>query len=184
MITISNEHLIEHTRSQEDIYNGKIIDVKRLTVELPNGNEAYREVVYHKGAVAVIVTDDKNMYFVKQFRISTKEVLLEIPAGKIEIGEHPDVTVKKELKEEIGGTAAGIKKLYEFYVSPGFSNELIHLYEADNVTFSESALEDDEFLDVVKIPLIELKSKMHAGEFRDGKTLAAVHHVLLSKGYL
>lgn len=183
-MTISNEHLIERTRSQEDIYDGKIIDVKRLTVDLPNGNEGYREVVYHKGAVAVIVTDKENMYFVKQFRISTEEVLLEIPAGKIEIDEHPDETVKKELKEEIGGTSANIKKLYEFYVSPGFSNELIHLYEAEDVTFSEMELEEDEFLDVVKVPLNELKSKMHAGHFRDGKTLVAVHHVLLSSGYL
>jgi len=102
-MTISNEHLIENTRSSEDIYDGKIIDVKKLTVELPNGKEAYREVVYHKGAVAVIAVDSEFMYFVKQFRISTEEVLLEVPAGKIEIDEHPDETVKKELKEEIGG---------------------------------------------------------------------------------
>ena len=70
-----------------------------MTVELPNGKEAFREVVYHKGAVAVIAIDNEYMYFVKQFRISTEEVLLEVPAGKIEIDEHPDETVKKELKE-------------------------------------------------------------------------------------
>lgn len=179
-MTISNEHLIEQTKVTEDIYEGKIIDVKRHTVELPNGKDAYREVVYHKGAVAVIVTDKEHMYFVKQFRISTEEVLLEVPAGKIEIDEHPDETVKKELQEEVGGTSESIVKLYEFYVSPGFSNELIHLYEATNVTIGESALEDDEFLDVVKIPLAELKSQMLAGKFRDGKTLVAVHHVLLN----
>ena len=184
MINISNEHLIEKTRSKEDIYDGKIIDVKKLTVELPNGKEAHREVVYHKGAVAVIATDSEYMYFVKQFRISTEEVLLEVPAGKIEIDEHPDDTVKKELKEEIGGESRDIEKLYEFYVSPGFSNELIHLYEANEVSFSDSQLEDDEFLDIVKIPLTELKEKMHNGQFRDGKTLVAVHHVLLSRGYL
>ncbi|CAD2073655.1 ADP-ribose pyrophosphatase [Jeotgalicoccus coquinae] len=183
-MTISNEHLIENTRSREDIYDGKIIDVKKLTVELPNGKEAYREVVYHKGAVAVIAVDGESMYFVKQFRISTEEVLLEVPAGKIEIDEHPDETVKKELKEEIGGESDKIEKLYEFYVSPGFSNELIHLYEAADVSFSDSQLEDDEFLDIVKVPLTELKDRMHKGEFRDGKTLVAVHHVLLSNGYL
>lgn len=177
---MSDEHLVEQTRSTEDIYEGKIIDVKRLTVELPNGKEAYREVVYHKGAVAVIVTDKEHMYFVKQFRISTEEVLLEVPAGKIEIGEHPDETVKKELKEEVGGTSDEIVKLYEFYVSPGFSNELIHLYEASNVIIGQTELEDDEFLDVVKVPLTELKSHMQAGKFRDGKTLVAVHHVLLN----
>ena len=183
-MTISNEHLIENTRSSEDIYDGKIIDVKKLTVELPNGKEAYREVVYHKGAVAVIAVDSEFMYFVKQFRISTEEILLEVPAGKIEIDEHPDETVKKELKEEIGGESDSIKKLYEFYVSPGFSNELIHLYEASDVSFSDSQLEEDEFLDIVKIPLTELQERMHKGEFRDGKTLVAVHHVLLSNGYL
>lgn len=183
-MTITNEHLIENTRSKEDIYDGKIIDVKKLTVELPNGKEAYREVVYHKGAVAVIAIDREYMYFVKQFRISTEEVLLEIPAGKIEIDEHPDETVKKELKEEIGGESDNIKKLYEFYVSPGFSNELIHLYEASDVSFGDSQLEEDEFLDIVKVPLKELKEKMHNGEFRDGKTLVAVHHVLLSQSYL
>ena len=109
MINISNEHLTETKRSEEDIYQGKIIDVKRLTVDLPDGKEAYREVVYHKGAVAVIATDSQYMYFVKQYRISTKEVLPEIPAGKIEIDEHPDQTVIKELKEEIGGVAKDIK---------------------------------------------------------------------------
>lgn len=184
MITISNEHLIEKTRSKEDIYDGKIIDVKKLSVELPNGNESFREVVYHKGAVAVIAADRDNMYFVEQFRISTEEVLLEVPAGKIEIDEHPDETARKELKEEIGGEAGELKKLYEFYVSPGFSNELIHLYEAVDISFGDSQLEEDEFLDIVKVPLTELKTRMHNGEFRDGKTLVAVHHVLLSKGYL
>lgn len=184
MINISNEHLTETKRSEEDIYQGKIIDVKRLTVDLPDGKEAYREVVYHKGAVAVIATDSQYMYFVKQYRISTEEVLLEIPAGKIEIDEHPDQTVIKELKEEIGGVAKDIKKLYEFYVSPGFSNELIHLYEARDITFGDLKLEDDEFLDVVTVPLSELKEKMDNGEFRDGKTLVAVHHVLQRESYL
>src|SRR5699024_11116224 len=124
------------------------------------------------------------MYFVKQFRISTEEVLLEVPAGKIEMDEHPDDTVEKELKEEIGGESGDIKKLYEFYVSPVCSNELIHLYEANEVYFGDCQLENDEFLDIVKIQLEELKDKMHNGEFRDGKTLVSVHHVLLSRGYL
>ncbi|WP_026866353.1 MULTISPECIES: NUDIX hydrolase [Jeotgalicoccus] len=181
---MTDEHLIEKTKSAEDIYQGKIIDVKKLTAELPDGSEAFREVVYHKGAVALIVKDDTSMYFVRQFRISTDEVLLEIPAGKVETGEHPDDTARKELKEETGATAESLDKLYEFYVSPGFSNELIHLYSTKNVSFDNMELEDDEFLDLVKIPFQELKTRMHNGEFRDGKTLVAVHHVLAEKGYL
>lgn len=181
---MTNEHLIEKTQAVEDIYQGKIIDVKKLTAELPDGSEAYREVVYHKGAVALIVTDDEAMYFVRQYRISTEEVLLEVPAGKVEVGEHPDETAKKELKEETGASAESLQKLYEFYVSPGFSNELIHLYKANQVSFSNMELEDDEFLDLVKIPFEELKQRMQNGEFRDGKTLVAIHHVLTEKSYL
>ena len=184
VIKLYNEHLIEHTKSSEDIYQGKIIDVKRLTVELPNEKEAYREVVYHKGAVALIVTDDEAMYFVRQFRVSTDEVLLEIPAGKIESDEHPDETARKELKEETGASAESLEKIYEFYVSPGFSNELIYLYHAHNIQFSDMALEDDEFLDLVKVPLKDLKIRMKNGDFRDGKTLVAIHHYLLTNGYL
>lgn len=161
------------------VFEGKVITVEENTVELPNGNTATREVVYHKGAVCVIAIVDEYMYFVKQFRFAPDEILLEIPAGKIEVGEAPEVTAEKELKEEIGGVARDIKKLHEFYVSPGFSNELVYLYEASGITLESQALEDDEFLELEKIHVSKLSELLKSGRVRDAKTIVAIQHVLM-----
>lgn len=172
-----NEKLIE----KNEKYKGKVITVEENTVELPNGNHATREVVYHKGAVCLIAVADEYMYFVRQYRYAPDEVLLEVPAGKIEIGEDPSVTAEKELKEEIGGRAQNIKKVHEFYVSPGFSNELVYLYEATGITIEDQALEDDEFLEIEKIHISALFNLLKSGRVRDAKTIVAIQHCLLQQ---
>lgn len=161
------------------IYEGNVITVEENTVELPNGNHATREVVYHKGAVCVIAVVDDYMYFVKQFRFAPDEILLEIPAGKIEKGEAPETTAKKELKEEIGGVAQNIKKVHEFFVSPGFSNEIVYLYEASDITIKSQALEDDEFLEIEKIHMSKLEDLRLSGRVRDAKSIIAIQYVLI-----
>lgn len=173
------KELHETLVQRNTIYKGNVITVEENTVELPNGNHANREVVYHKGAVCIIAVVENYMYFVKQFRFAPDEVLLEIPAGKIEIGESPDITAKKELKEEIGGVAETLNKVHEFYVSPGFSNEIVYLYEAENITIEAQALEDDEFLELEKIHVNDLKDLLDSGRVRDAKSVIAIQHVLL-----
>lgn len=174
----NDEHLKETLMESTDIFKGNILDVKHEKVILPDSNTTYREVAYHKGAVGLIVVAEGYMYFVRQYRFATREVLLEIPAGKIEEGEAPSVTAKKELKEEIGARSENIVPVYEFYAAPGFSNEYIRLFEARDVEFTDQLLEDDEFLDVVKLPLSELKQRLAEGAVKDSKTLIAVQHVL------
>lgn len=174
----NNEHLLEKTVRSISIYKGNIIDVNLLDVVLPNGNEAKREVVYHQGAVGIIAIYNDEMYFVKQYRISTEDILIEVPAGKIEPNDSAEKTARKELKEETGLVAESVSKIYEFYVSPGFSNEIIHLYEAKNITLDEQDLDLDEFVDIIKVPVNELQQKLRENYFKDAKTIAAVQYVI------
>lgn len=175
------DELYEQLIEENVVFDGNVIRVENNKVRLPNGNEANREVVYHRGAACVIAIVDNHMYFVKQFRIAPDEVLLEVPAGKIEVGEAPEVTVIKELKEEIGGVCAHVSNVHQFYVSPGFSNELVYLYIAHDVKIEEQALEEDEFLEIEKIHVDDLPSLLESGRVRDGKTIIAIQHVLLSR---
>ncbi|MCG1009063.1 NUDIX hydrolase [Salinicoccus sp. ID82-1] len=171
-------HLKEEITSSERVFDGKVIKVDNSTVQLPDGGSASREIVYHRGAVSLVAVAGDEMYFVRQYRVATDDFLLEIPAGKIEVGEAPDETAEKELKEEIGGVAESLRKIHGFYVSPGFSNEYVHLYEADNMTIDKQALDDDEFLDIVKIRLSELPAQLDNGAFQDAKTVIGVQYVI------
>ena len=179
----NDDQLVEKKLSHKDIYKGKIIDVTVYDVELPNGETSSREVVYHQGAVGIIAVHDGYMYFVKQYRIAAEEVLLEIPAGKIEPKDTPEQTAIKELKEETGLVAKEVQYLQEFYVSPGFSNEIIYLFEADQLELEEQKLDEDEFLEIEKIKITDLELLMKENVFRDAKTLIAVQHVLYSNNY-
>lgn len=174
----NDSHLVETIIESNDIFKGSVIDVKHEKVRLPDNNTSYREIAYHKGAVALIAVYNDYMYFVRQYRLATREVLLEVPAGKIEIGEEPSVTAKKELKEEIGAVSEDISLVSEFYAAPGFSNEYIRLFHAKNLSFEAQALEDDEFLDVVKIHVDELPGYITENKIKDAKTLIAVQYVI------
>lgn len=174
----SFDHLREKVTNSKEIFNGKVIKVTHDDVLLPNGNVSKREIVHHNGAVAIIAVHEENLYFVRQYRTPTGEVILEIPAGKVEEDEAPDETAKKELKQEIGAVSSNISKLYEFYTAPGFASELIHLYIAENIKLEDQALENDEFLDIVKLPLDSLEEHLKNGHFRDAKTIIAVQYIL------
>ena len=127
-----------------------------------------------RGACAVIpVTDDGAVLFVRQYRYAVEEALLEIPAGKIDPGEAPDVCAARELTEETGFRAERLRKLGAVFTTPGFCNEKIHLYLADRLVPAHQHLDTDEFLDVVKIPLGEALEMIRNGEISDAKTLSA-----------
>lgn len=166
----------EKTISSQTIYEGKIVTLKVDQVELPNGKTASREIVTHPGAVAVMaITDDNRMVVVRQFRKPLERTIVEIPAGKLEPGEKPDVCAHRELEEETGYTAREMKHVASFYTSPGFADELIHLYRTDELTAGEAKPDEDEFVELMHITVEEAQQLIASGEIRDAKTIMAVY---------
>ena len=168
-------NLTEKKLSSEKIFDGRILYIRRDTVELPDGAQSTREVVDHPGGVCVLALDDEGrVLLVRQFRYPYEKVLTEIPAGKLEYGEDPEKAALRELREETGAVPGKFRSLGELYPSPGYCGEIIRLYLAQELTFGETALDEDEFLDVERMPFGELTELVLQGEIRDAKTIAAV----------
>lgn len=168
-------HLDEKTLSVEEIYNGKIIRVTKEIAELENGEKAVREIVHHSGGVCVLPIDgDGNVYFVKQFRYPYKTVLLEIPAGKREEGEIPLECGARELKEEIGAQSKNLVSLGRLYPTVAYDTEVIYMFLATDLTFGDNHLDDDEFIDVVKMPFEKAYEMVLKDEIPDAKTQLAI----------
>lgn len=157
-------------------FKGRIINLRQDTVMLPNGNTATREVVEHPGGVCVAaLTDDDELLFVRQWRYPYMEETLEIPAGKRDRqDEDPLECGKRELREETGVTAAKYIDLHPLYPTPGYINEVIYCYLATGLTFGETDPDEDEFLDVLRIPLERAVEMVLSGEIKDAKTQIAV----------
>ena len=167
--------LFEKTLSQKYMYRGRIINLRYDEIELPNGEKASREVVEHSGGVTIAAMTDKNeLLFVRQYRYPYSEVVLELPAGKMEKGEDPFECGKRELKEETGAVAEKYEDLGSFYPSPGYCGEIIPMYYAAGLSFGKQNLDSDEFLKVEKIPLEKAVQMVLNNEIKDGKTQAAV----------
>ncbi len=170
--------LTEKTLSQEYIFKGRILNLRVDEALLPDGTTAGREVVEHPGGVCVAaLTDDDCLLFVRQFRYPYGEILPEIPAGKRDPGETPLETGKRELKEETGYTAKNYLSLGRVYPSPGYFNEVIYMYLATDLAAGEVAPDEDEFLEVEKIPLTRAVDMVMNDEITDAKTQAAVMKV-------
>ena len=168
-------NLTEKTLSQQYIFEGKILKMRLDEALLPDGTVAGREVVEHPGGVAVAaLTEDDCLLFVRQFRYPYGEIIPEIPAGKRAPGEEPLTTGKRELKEETGYTAAHYRSLGRVYPSPGYFNEVIYIYLATDLVAGEDAPDEDEFLEVEKIPLTKAVDMVMKDEITDAKTQAAV----------
>lgn len=156
----------------EKLLSGNIFDVKRDTVILPNGNEATRDNVEHMGACAILAIDEyDNVILVKQFRCSIYDVTDEIPAGKLEKVEDPDVAALRELEEETGYTSRNIIPYMKFYPDIGLGNQLIYVYLAKDLVKTCQDLDDDEFINVYKINIKELKQKIFEGKITDSKII-------------
>ena len=168
-------NLNEQPLSADYKYRGRIINLRVDTALLPNGSSATREVVEHPGGVCVAaLTEDGCLLFVRQFRYPYQKVFLELPAGKLDPGEDPLEAGKRELREETGAEAARYESLGELYPSPGYCGEIIHLYAATGLTFGQMSPDEDEFLEVEKIPLEEAARMVLDNEIADAKTQAAV----------
>ena len=168
-------NLTEKTLSSETMFDGRIIHVRRDSVELPNGDRSFREVVDHHGGVCILALDEEDrVLLVRQFRYPYREVLREVPAGKLEPGEDPETAALRELREETGAAPGRFRSLGELYPSPGYCGEIIRMYLAQDLTFGEAHLDEDEFLTVERVPFAELVEQVLAGDIRDAKTIAAV----------
>ncbi|MGN0533147.1 MAG: HAD hydrolase-like protein [Eubacterium sp.] len=165
----------EQTDNVQGIFAGKIITVHNDDITLADGTKAFREVVEHPGGVAVVgLTDNREIVMVKQFRYPYKETIYEIPAGKLEKGEEPMPAAVREFSEECGATAECFEPMGEIYPSPGYTSEIIRLYCATGLTFGEQHLDEDENLDVIKMPFSECLSRVMSGEIKDAKTIIGI----------
>jgi ADP-ribose pyrophosphatase len=162
------------TLSSEPIYNGKVFDIR--IDEIRDGDVQYnREIVVHKGSAVVIpVFEDGTAALVRQYRHAAGTHLLEICAGTLNFGEDPEIGARRELEEEIGVTAGKMEKLCEFWVSPGFLTEKMHLFLATELTETQQNLEDDEILTVERRSLFDLLEMTRNGQIEDAKTIIGI----------
>lgn len=168
--------LTETTVRKNYIYKGKIINVRCDDAELPDGRACRREIVEHPGGAAVLCVKDGRVALVKQFRYAYGEELFEIPAGKLEKGEDPALAAARELSEETGCTAESLSLLYVLYPTPGYTNEKIYIYFAENPRTGENHLDEGEFLNVEFVPIERAYEMVACGEIRDAKTVVALLH--------
>ncbi|MFS0863466.1 NUDIX domain-containing protein [Fredinandcohnia sp. 179-A 10B2 NHS] len=178
------EHLLEKTLSTKVLFEGRVIDLHIEEVELPNGNTSTREIIKHPGAVAVLaLTDENKIIMVQQYRKALDKVIVEIPAGKLEKGEEPDSTARRELEEETGYACESLTPLISFYTSPGFADELVHLFVAKGLKKIDNpaGLDEDEFVDVLEISLEEAQEFVKDMKIYDAKTAYAVQYLQLQQ---
>lgn len=168
-------HLEEKTKESNVVYDGKIFQIKRDSVILEDSSEAVREFVVHHGGVCVLpVTDNNEIIMVRQYRYPLAQATLEVPAGKLNKGEDHCEAGKRELLEETGAAAEKFDYLGEIYPIPAYTTEIIHMYLARGLSFSSQNLDEDEFLDVVKVPFEEALQMVLNGELKDSKTMIII----------
>ncbi len=173
---------METTLTTKTLFTGKVLTLTLDTVALDNGSEASREVIRHKGACCVIpITEQGEVICVRQYRYPYAEELIEIPAGKLDPNESPETCARRELKEETGATAQKLTYLGCYYGSPAILDERIHMYLAEDLTFGEQHLDEDEFLSVERYPIETLVNLILEGRIPDGKTQAAVLRAYLMR---
>lgn len=168
--------LEETTVSSRLIFDGKVVHLYQDTVRLPDGAESVREYVKHIGAVCILpLTDDGEVILERQYRYAVRQILTEIPAGKLDApGEDPLEAARRELREETGATAREMIPLGDYYGSPAIMGERIRMFVAKGLTFGETEFDEDEFLEVFRLPLEEAEAAVLRGEIPDGKTQAAI----------
>ncbi len=179
-----DDNLREERIGGEVIYDGKIVHLEVDRVRLPNGHETIREVIRHQGAVVMLALDEEErVLLVRQYRYPVGRVLLELPAGKLDPGEEPLVCARRELAEETGYAAGSWRQLGSLLTTPGFTDEIIHVFLATGLEpVEDSSPDEDEFLEAVQLPMAEVEELILSGKIQDAKTLAALLLWRLSAG--
>lgn len=174
----NQDPFIEQTLSSEFLYDGQLLKVYRDEVRLPNGNSGRREIVRHPGACAIIpLFENGDTILLKQYRYAPAKLFWEVPAGKIDHGEALLETARRELLEETGYHAKTLHKIGHFYPCIGFSDEIIHVYLAKELEYAQQGTDDDEFIEVLRLPIVKALAMLDEGSIEDGKTLIALQMV-------
>jgi len=160
------------------IFDGKVVRLEIKQIRLPDGSVAEREVIQHRGAVAIVALDEhQHVFLVRQYRVGANQWLYEIPAGILEAGEDPEKSAIRELQEEIGYRPGTLEPLGGFYVTPGYTTEYIHLFLAKNLTPDALEQDTDEFLEVSRLPLAEALSMIENHTIIASKTIIGLLRV-------
>ena len=166
----------------ERVYQGRAFAIRRDEVRLPNGHSTQLDIVEHVGSAIIIPLDERgNVTLIRQYRHAAGDDLLELPAGTLNPGEDPLIGARREVREETGLDADLIREIGSFYLAPGYSTEFMHVYLATGLHPAPLERDEDEFLEVVQMPVTEVLRKARAGEIPDAKTLAAL---LLAQAHL
>ncbi|MCS6924137.1 MAG: NUDIX hydrolase [Fimbriimonadales bacterium] len=157
------------------IYRGRVVTLRIDTVRLPSGRTTRREIVEHRGAVAIVpLLNAETVLLIRQYRQAVGETLLEIPAGTLEPDEPPDLCARRELEEETGYTARQMRRLFSQYLAPGYSQEVLHVYLAEDLAPTAQQLDEDELVELVPTPLREVETMILQGQIKDSKTIAGL----------
>ena len=161
--------------TSEYVYRGRVVSLRIDTTRSEDGREIRREIVEHRGAVAIVPRLDSNtILMVRQFRAAVGEKLLEIPAGTLEPGEDIDTCAQRELEEEIGYRAGTIRLMFSQYLAPGYSSEVLHAYLGEDLTKTEAHPEMDEDIEVVPVKIADIEPMILDGRIKDAKSIAAL----------
>ena len=174
--------LFEEKIDSKKIFNGQIVSLYYDKVKLSNGKTATREKITHPGAVGIVpVTGDNKIILVKQYRYPVEDITIEIPAGKLDKDEPPSICARRELEEEVGAVGGKLVLLSSFYTTPGFCNEVLHLYLATDFKRTANNLDDDEFLEIIEPELTVAMTWIKDGKIKDSKTIIGI---LMAKDFL
>jgi len=165
----------EEITETKQIFDGRIVDLAVHQVRLPNGKQAERELITHPGAAAIVALDDaQNVLLIRQFRLGADQVLVELPAGTLEPGEDPAVCAARELQEETGYRPGQLERLGGWFVAPGYTTEYIHLFVATDLTHDPIEGDEDEFIEVFRLPLTEAVAMAARGEIGNSTGVAGL----------
>jgi ADP-ribose diphosphatase len=166
----------------QTVYKGRVVTLNLETVTLPNGVSVELEVVRHPGAAAIVpLKDDHTVILIRQYRLAAGGYIYEIPAGKLHPGESPAHCATRELEEEIGYRAGHLDKIATFFTAPGFTDEVMHLYVARDLARGTQALDSDEVLEIVEMPLEKAMAHIEDGTIRDAKTIIGLQSIFLRR---
>ena len=177
-------NLYEKTLSEEIVYTGDYLTFTKVKVQLPDGNEANRDIIKHPGACGIIpFVDENHIILIRQFRKSIDKVIYEIPAGKLSSDESAENCAYRELEEETGYQASSLFHLGTVAIVPGYCDELLYIYKATNLFLSKKHEDFDEFIEVEIFTIEEVKNMIKSGEIIDAKTITALAYTMIMDNY-
>jgi ADP-ribose pyrophosphatase len=170
---------LEKTISSKIVFDGRAVKLRVDTIKMPDGRQTTREIVEHGACIAVVAVDEQNnVLLVSQYREAVGKELLEIPAGGVDPGEDVETAVKREMQEETGYLPQKLVNLGGYYLAPGYSTEYMHLYLAGDLIPSRLVAEDTEGINLVRVPISQIRKLLTSGKICDGKSIAGLYMFL------